>query len=744
MSKPHFASVMLDLALGKPLDYSIPADLQDKIQKGARVEVPIRGKPCQGYILDFKEKPEFFPVQPISKLLTEEALITPELFELAQWMTRYYCAPFRDVLQTIVPATVRKGMKPKQQLYVQRAQSREKLREHCAGIRNKFPQQADVLDVMITVNKGILLTELLEWTEGTRSPVDTLAKQGWLHLDSVKIDRSPLVDEEYFQTKPKKLNPEQAESFSKILGSLEGNKFETHLIVGVTGSGKTEIYLQAIQRAIELGKGSLMLVPEISLTAQTIERFRSRFEGHIAILHHRLSDGERFDEWNKIRKGEVQIVIGARSAIFSPLPNLGLIIVDEEQESSYKQTDDAPCYHARDVAVYRAKLQDATVILGSATPSLESFYNALNGKYTLSRLTVRANAASVPKVAIVDMREEYAKAKGVTSFSEKLLDGINKRAQAGEQAILFLNRRGYNTHMMCLACQKSVKCKHCDVSLTYHMKENALSCHLCGFTHSPPPSACPYCQSPNPMKFKGVGTELVEKALHAILPDIRTIRVDGDTTRHKGSHQRLMREFATGKADVMIGTQMIAKGLHFPQVTLVGVLNSDSGLQIPDFRASETVFQLITQVAGRSGRGVFPGEVVIQTAMPENTTIRYAAEQDYDDFYNEEIKVREMFDYPPFRQMVKFTFSGLEEKVVQGCALDVREQWIKLLPATFTVNAVVPCGHAKVKDRYRFQFLICGPGIYPISDQKDKIQDQRLASRKVKLLIDVNPLSTFL
>ncbi len=744
MAKPAFASVLLDLALGKPLDYAIPADLQDKIQRGVRVEAPVRGKSCQGYVVDLKEKPEFFPVHPISKLLTEEALITPELFELAQWMARYYCAPLRDVLQTVVPATVRKGMKPKQQLYVQRAQSREKLREHCIAIRNKFPQQADVLDVMITVTKGILLTELLEWTEGTRSPVDTLAKQGWLHLDTVKIDRSPLVDEEYFQTKPKNLNPEQAAAFAKITGSLEESKFETHLIVGVTGSGKTEIYLQAIQRAMGLGKGSLMLVPEISLTAQTIERFRSRFEGHIAILHHRLSDGERFDEWNKIRKGEVDIVIGARSAIFSPLPNLGLIIVDEEQESSYKQTDDAPCYHARDIAVMRAKMKNATVILGSATPSLESFYNAEKGKYTLSRLSVRADAASIPKVSIVDMREEYAKVKGMTSFSEKLLDGIKKRCEAGEQTILFLNRRGYNTHMMCLSCQKPVKCEHCDVSLTYHMKDNFLSCHLCGFTMSPPPSACPYCKSPNPMKFRGVGTEHVERALNAIFPDIRTIRVDGDTTRHKGSHQRLMREFATGKADVMIGTQMIAKGLHFPQVTLVGVLNSDAGLQIPDFRASETVFQLITQVAGRSGRGVFPGEVIIQTGMPDNTTILFAAKQDYDDFYKEEIKVRELFEYPPFRQMVKFTFSGLEEKVVHACACDVRDQWIKLLPSTFTVNAVVPCGHAKVKDKYRFQFLICGPNIYSISDQKDKIHDVRLASRKVKLLIDVNPLSTFL
>ena len=676
-----YASVIPDISLDKPLEYGITKEQLQIIRQGSRVEVSVRGRLVAGYVSEIQEKTSFSTVLPIVRILSDEPLITPDLFQLAIWLSRYYCAPLRHIFRIFLPPGVRRGMGAKEQLFVMRGKSREQLRELCVEWSSKKPAQAAVLEAMLPLTKGILLTQLLEQTKCSRTTVNTLAQQGLLILDKVRIDRSPLVNEEYFASKPKKLNDDQAEALSKIEGSLRQEKFETHLLFGVTGSGKTEVYLQAIDHALKAGKGTIMLVPEISLTAQTIERFRSRFQEKIAILHHRLSSGERNDEWHNIRSGAAKIVIGARSAVFSPVVNLGLIIVDEEHEQSYKQQDVFPCYQARDVAVMRGKISNGTVVLGSATPSLESFYNAKLGKYTLSVLTQRANTASLPKISVIDMRKEFDKAKGFTNFSDVLLNGIEKRHKAGEQTILFLNRRGYHTVLLCQECHQSIKCSHCDVPMTFHLGENCLSCHLCGEQLSPPPKECPYCHAQKPLKFKGVGTEHIERALHAIFPDIRTLRIDADTTRHKGSHQRLLRDFGTGKADVLIGTQMIAKGLHFPEVTLVGILNSDAGLNIPDFRASETVFQLITQVAGRSGRGAVSGEVIIQTSLPDNATIQYAAKQDYLGFYSEEIAVREAFGYPPFRHLAKLLFSGRDAHLIMQAAERIRSALIQTLPA---------------------------------------------------------------
>lgn len=738
-----FAAVILDVAIDKSLDYEIPEKFLDKVKRGIRVEVPVRGHIRAGYVVELKDTSEYFPVKPINKVISETEIISEGLFSLALWMAKYYCTPLRQVLKSIVPAIIRKDVKPKQQLFVMRGKTREELQELCKTIRNKFSAQAAVLDVMLQVKKGILLSELLEQTKGSRSPVDALAKKGYLVLDIVRIDRSPIINEQYFPTKPKSLNEDQAKAFEKIAKGITESQYQTHLLYGVTGSGKTEIYLQAIEKAFLQGKGAIVLVPEISLTAQTIERFRSRFEGHIAILHHRLSAGERSDEWNRIRRGDAQIVIGARSAIFSPVKNLGVIIVDEEHENSYKQNEEMPCYHARDVAVIRGKMASATVILGSATPSLESYYNACREKYTLNKLSNRADVAKIPTVKIVDMKKEYEKAKSFTTFSDILLDGIKKRYANGEQTLLFLNRRGYHTTLMCQECRTPVKCNHCDVAMTFHLGENTLACHLCGFNLTPPPNHCSLCKSPNPMKFRGMGTEQVEKALHAVLPEIRTLRMDADTTRHKGSHQKLFRAFGTGKADVLIGTQMIAKGLHFPQVTLVGVLNSDASLNIPDFRSSETVFQLITQVAGRAGRGVIPGEVIIQTCMPDNTTIQLAAQQDFEKFYEEEVKSRHLFHYPPHQQLIKVIFSGKNCHQTYEWASKLRNDLISLLPATVELHPVMASGYAKVKDKFRFQFLLRGPSIPPMNAALYAAQQQLNLPKVVQMRIDVNPISTY-
>ncbi len=736
-----YASVILDLAIDKPLDYQIPEQLIGQLKQGMRVRVPVNGRIQGGYIFQLKDTKSYPRLKSIKELVSDQEFLNEELFELALWICRYYFAPLSKVLKVMLPASIRKEIKPKEQLYVMRKQTRDDLKKYCIEIRNKFPAQAAVIDVMLKISKGILLTELLEQTGGTRSPVNSLAKKGMLEVDVVRIDRSPLVGEEYFLTRPKKLNKDQKECLSRIIKDLDENRYETHLVHGVTGSGKTEVYLQAIEQALKHGKGAIVLVPEISLTQQTIDRFRSRFKEKIAVLHHRLSHGERYDTWLDIAKGKAKIVIGARSAIFSPVPNLGLIVVDEEHEASYKQTDEAPSYNARDVAVMRGMMTCSPVILGSATPSIESYTNALNGKYTLSTLHSRAEASSTPNVTIVDMKKEFEKAKGFTNFSEPLIEGIKKRYQQGEQTILFLNRRGYHTTFFCQKCRKGLSCQHCDQTLTFHLKSNKLSCHLCGYTLSPPPKECPTCKDPNLMKFKGVGTELLERSLNAILPDVRTLRIDADTTRHKGSHQQLLRQFGTGKADVLIGTQMVAKGLHFPEVTLVGVINCDTSLNIPDFRASETVFQLITQVAGRAGRGVVSGEVILQTSMPENSTILHASEQNYVAFYQEEVGMRKLFGFPPYAQMVKLNFSGPNETKTRQYAESLRNRLLQMLPKEFQLHPVIPSGHAKVKDRFRFQFLVRGSNTSAITHALRQYS-LHLPSN-YRLFVDVNPLSTF-
>lgn len=734
----RFASILLDVAVDKALDYGVPESLD--VKRGMQVHVPVRGHLRKGFVVEIKEQCAFNKVLPIHAVLSEGELITEELFELALWISKYYATPLRQVVMGMLPATVRNTHSHKQQYFVSRLASKEKLRALCLELRERHAAQASVLDVVLQTEKGLLLSELLEKAGVSRSPVETLVNKGALHLEQVRVDRSPLEGQEYFKTAPKTLKPEQAAALEKITTSLQEKRFETHLLYGITGSGKTEVYLQAIDEALKLGAGTIMLVPEISLTAQTIERFRSRFDDGIAILHHRLSQGERYDEWHRIRRGEAKIVIGARSALFCPVHNLGLIIVDEEHDGAYKQTDEQPCYHARDVAVVRGKMAGASVVLGTATPSLESYYNTQAGKYTLLTLTSRATEAQLPQVQIVDMKREFEKAGGYTNFSEPLIAGIKKRLELGEQTILFLNRRGYHSSLSCQNCGHIFKCPSCDLTLTFHRGDQMLACHLCDHRVCPPPKRCTECDCTDTLKFKGVGTEQLERAVHALFPEARTIRVDGDTTRHKGSHERLFRTFSTGKADVLIGTQMVTKGLHFPMVTLVAVINADGSLHIPDFRASERVFQLITQVAGRAGRAELPGEVIIQTHMPENPTIRLAAKQDYDAFYKMEVETRKAFEFPPFSHLVKLTFSGKDAAHTLHVGNSVRNTLIKGLGGGYLIHPVVPSGYAKIKDNFRFQCLIRGAHVGPIATVLGQVEG---IPRNVKMHIDIDPLSTF-
>lgn len=405
--------------------------------------------------------------------------------------------------------------------------------------------------------------------------------------------------------------------------------------------------------------------------------------------------------------------------------------------------EEQPCYHARDMAIMRGKFSNATVVLGSATPSLESYHNAKLGKYELSMLTCRAKNAHLPKVRIVNMKEEFSRAGGFTLFSEDLIYSLKERLKKGEQVLIFLNRRGYHTFQLCTHCDQSIKCPHCAVSLTFHRKSNHLACHLCSFLLAPPPAQCPYCKATASLHYKGVGTEQVERAIHALFPGARTLRMDADTTRHKGSHDQLFKAFRSGKADILIGTQMIAKGLHFPAVTLVGVLNADSALNLPDFRASETVFQLITQVAGRSGRGELKGEVIIQTCLPESPILSFAAKEDYLSFFNREIEARELFKYPPFSRLAKITFSGPNEKKVLAFAEGYRKMLLAKLPESASIFPVIPSGYAKIKDQFRFKLLLKAAQSSLLSKAIQEVLEKNPPPRTLRILVDIDPLSTF-
>jgi primosomal protein N' (replication factor Y) len=732
----HFVEVLLDQNLSTPLDYIVPSGWQ--IEVGMRVEVPLKNQLKKGTVSCLKNHSSFQNVKSIVKILSQESELSETQWKLAQWMSHYYAAPLQRVMKCFIPASVRNETKSKELIFLKLAVTHEIALKSCETLRAKAPIQADVLEKLLNEKKGKFLAELLAELGIQRTAIDALVKKKLILAQKISDPADLLLEEDFFITEPKSLNLEQKKCLEAISLSIEENKYAPHLIHGITGSGKTEIYLQAIHKALEMGKGTILLVPEVSLTSQTIERFRARFSQKIAILHHKRSAGERNQAWQLLKEGKIQIAIGARSAIFCPIQNLGLIIVDEEHDGSYKQTDEIPCYQMRDVAVMRAHLEKATIILGSATPSLESRYNGEIGKYQLHTIISRATKANLPKVQIVDMRNAFDIQGGFTHFSRELLDGIKERLKTGEQTLLFLNRRGYHRLQICANCRFTIKCPHCDLGLTFHKVNHSLRCHLCDYQRDPPRN-CPSCNSLESLQFKGFGTEHVERSLHAIFPEIRTLRMDRDTTQKKNSHEELFNQFRSHKADVLIGTQMIAKGFHFPSVTLVGVLNSDATLNIPDFRSSEQLFQILVQVAGRSGRSDLPGEVILQTFLPDHPVFRMAAAQDYDSFYKKEIEERRSFNYPPFCHFVKLLFSSKDEKKAENEAIRVCLNVKNHLSQVAEVFPVTAAGHPKIKDLYRFQFLIRAKKLSSVTAYLASIQ----VPSSIYLKIDVDPLSTF-
>jgi len=676
------ARVTLEIALRKEFDYLIPPELEAEVEPGTRVKVPFGPRQVMGCVTALVKESPRLNLRPLLKVVGRQALVTPTILKLARWIADYYCCPVETALKSVLPEAVRK----------EEAGWRERLFARALPLAGDLPRltrrQQEVWNI-IEEWREMPLQELLDLADTTAETVRKLEDKGLVSIGPQISERDPYAREHILPTQPLALNAEQAAALEKIKAALDSKapstinpQPSTFLLHGVTGSGKTEIYLQAIARALQQGRGAIVLVPEISLTPQTVERFKARFcsgplQTLVAVLHSHLSAGERHDEWHKIRQGRARIVIGARSAIFAPVDPLGLIVVDEEHEYSYKQ-EEAPRYNARDVAVVRGQMEGAVVVLGSATPSLESFHNAQKGKYALLQLPQRADDRKMPLVRVIDMRQEARKEKGTPIFSQKLKEEITLRLERREQVMLFLNRRGYATSLQCPKCGFVAECPNCSVALTYHRSRQSLLCHICGYL-AQAPTLCPNEKCRNPaIRYAGLGTEKVEDALTKLFPRARVRRMDSDALKRKEDYRRILGDFRTGKIDILVGTQMIAKGLHFPNVTLVGIIYADLSLHQPDFRAGERTFQLLTQVAGRAGRGEVEGEVVVQAFTPFHPAIQYARRHDFAGFYEQEIEFREQLKYPPISRAALLTLKGRNEEKVRLSADHVRKEIEKL------------------------------------------------------------------
>jgi len=567
-----------------------------------------------------------------------------------------------------------------------------------------------------------------------------LAKRGLAVLQEEAVERDPHAGEQFVATANLALNQEQTRALNEIMNALDAPETARPILLhGVTGSGKTEIYLQAIRAALDRGRTAIVLVPEISLTPQTVERFKGRFaeaQDRVAVLHSHLSEGERHDEWHKVHSGRARIVIGARSAVFSPLKKLGLIVVDEEHETTYKQ-EEAPRYHARDVAVVRAKIEKCIVILGSATPSLESYHNAMTGKYCLATLTQRVDEKQMPLMRIVDLRSERRKQKSLAILSDKLRDAITDRLAKHEQTILFLNRRGFSTSLLCSNCGEARNCPNCSVALTFHRQLARLSCHLCGHTAAVP-RKCPACGQ-DALIYAGFGTEKVEANVSQLFPKAVVKRMDADSMSRKEAYRETLRNFRAGKIQILVGTQMIAKGLHFPNVTLVGIINADLALHIPDFRAGERTFQLLTQVAGRAGRGDRPGEVFVQTYTPFSPSIQFARHHDFAGYFQQELEFRERCDFPPFSHALLITVRSAHEARAKFSAETLRRRLKEALPPEFVLGDVAPAPLQKLQGHFRFHILLRGAAITRLSRLIRETLEKLPFPEDVAVAVDVDP-----
>jgi len=746
------ARVTLELALRKEFDYFIPAELAEQIDVGSRVQVPFGARKVLGCVTALAEESAHTRLKPILKVLGARTLVTPSILKLARWMSEYYCCAPELALKSVLPEAVRQ----------EQAGWRERLYARAlpwAGELPKLSKRQKEIWHIAEERRELPLKELIELADTTAATIRRLEDTGLLAISAQISERDPYAREHILPTQTLSLNAAQAKALAAITAAMDAVSEKvskranekrplahTFLLHGVTGSGKTEVYLQALAHALEQDRGAIVLVPEISLTPQTVERFKARFSSGplqtlVAVLHSHLSAGERHDEWHKIRQGRARIVIGARSAIFAPVQPLGLIIVDEEHESTYKQ-EEAPRYHARDVAIVRGQMEGATVVLGSATPSLESFYNCHRGKYRLLELPERADDKRMPVVRIVDMRQTLRKGKAIPIFSPQLQEAMARRLDRREQAILFLNRRGYSTALQCPVCGYVAGCPNCSLSLTYHRQDQKLRCHICAHTEPVPP-LCPNPKCRNPeIRYSGLGTQRVEDTLTRLFPRARIVRMDSDVMKRKDDYRRILGDFRSGKIDILVGTQMIAKGLHFPNVTLVGIIYADLALHQPDFRAGERTFQLLTQVAGRAGRGDVEGEVFVQAFTPFHPAIQCARRHDFAGFYEQEIGFRQQLKYPPLSRIALLTLKGRNEEKVKFSAEHLKGELQKKVGdfKDLILAGPAPAPLLRAETYYRYQIMLRVQRMSALSLRLAELVQALKLPDDVLLSVDIDPV----
>ena len=733
--------------LNRVFDYNIPETMVYKAMVGSRVFVQFgnRKQLEEGFIIGIKESSEF-KLKNIEKIVNENGL-TEEKVELAKWMARRYFCNISECIKLMLPPgtttkIIENRIKEKNENFVTIIDE-EVVESDIEEDKFKSAKQVRILKFLLD-NGETNLADLLLFTDTTRDAVKALEKKNYITIEKKHVERNPFFHKVERQSKKLEFTEEQQNAYNEISDKMDKNKYEEYLIYGVTGSGKTEIYLQLIEKALNNNKTSIMLVPEISLTPQTVDRFIARFgEENIAVLHSKLSIGERFDQWNKIKSGQAKIVIGARSAIFAPVQNLGIIIIDEEHDSSYK-SESTPRYNAKDVARYLCYESNIPLVLGSATPDTGSLYRTMKKQSVLLRLNKRANNAKLPEIEVVDLREELSK-KNKSMLSEKLQESIKENLENKKQTILFLNRRGFSTFVMCRDCGYTAKCKNCDITLTYHKSTNKLKCHYCGY-ETKVITKCPECGSEN-IRYFGTGTQKLESEINTLFPEAKTIRMDVDTVTKKNSHEKILTDFKENKADILIGTQMVVKGHHFPNVTLVGVIAADGSLNMNDYRANEITFQILTQVAGRAGRGEDTGKVIIQTYNPDNFTIECVKQQNDEMFYNTEMRLRKQLKYPPFCDIIVIGVSSKDEQITMKVAQSLHK-YLKDRVENENIGIMLykalPAPIDKIKNKYRWRILIkCKFGediIDLMNNTMEKAQTIKYCKNgDANISIDVNP-----
>ena len=764
-SKPigPFAAVAMEDSLDKLLDYSVPQRLVNQLRVGQRVKVPLgrSNRPRFGYVAGIHDTADYPKIKPLSAIADDRVLLTPAMMELARWMSRYYCAPLGTVIDTMIPSAVKKRIGLAYAIRVRVNKSRVEIQSLLEATRGGKRRSILARLLQLEPDQAIDLHRLAGESGASVPTIRKLAGLGWLTITS-EVDLPtfsaslPLGDGETELV----FNEDQQKVFDELTPRVQSGGFSVNLLMGVTGSGKTEIYLQCIRQVIAAGRQAIVLVPEIALTPQTVRRFTARF-GRVAILHSGLSQTDRHRYWQQISAGNADVVVGARSAIFAPTPRLGMIVVDEEHEASYKQ-DNAPRYHDRDVAVMRAKLENIPIILGSATPSLETFHkiteeSAIAGRpYHMLNLPRRVRGLQLPQIELIDLANERRMRKGIHLFSQRLEHLLKSTAAAGHQAIILLNRRGYSNFVYCSSCQEPVHCKYCDATMTYHrtvasgassstteagVHTGQLHCHYC-LAVQPLPQTCPQCGKK--VSLFGLGTQRVEEELARKIPGLRFARVDSDSMHSAKEYEALLGKFARGEIQVMLGTQMIAKGLDYPNVTLVGVISGDTALALPDFRAAERTFQLITQVAGRAGRGDNPGRVVLQTFLPTDPAIQAALRHDFLGFAKSELPHRRETGLPPFGRMVRIVLRDQDLEKLQRRSEELASQVGAAIASQGNLVAMkgpMPAAINRIAGYFRFQILLNAARAESLQRVLAAVRAEGHLAQNDRIAVDVDPVS---